>query len=211
MTNASFIRRSIGRITFVAMTTSTLVPAALVASQGSGTQGKSERSPTQGARSVQPSAPLTTFGRLVRVERNNKASVRMISARVARNEIKNAKEGRTFVILHFSGKSKLDLGAGSEQSLKMFVGKLGTAMVRTTDQSWLADGGGEKYKTAYIVSSALTRTLAFDVPVGITGLTWNDGTNTFKLEPFPTLVTGAPESKVSNKSGPTNTDAAKPI
>ena len=168
---------------------------------GSRIQGKGQGPEAPGVKSGRSSAPLTAFGRLVRVERNNKASVRMISARAARNEIKKAEEGRTFLILHFAGKTKLDLGAGSEQSLRMFVSKLGTAMVRTTDQSWLADGSGEKYKTAYIVGNSLTRTLAFDVPVGVTGLTWNDGTNTFKLEPNPALLTGAPESKVSKKSG----------
>jgi hypothetical protein len=190
----------------VTVTTSTLVSPALVSSHGSRPQGKGQGQESQrlGAKSPRPSAPLTAFGRLVRVERNNRASVRVIGGKVARNEMRNAKDGRTFLILHFAGKSKLDLSAGSEQMLKMFVSKLGGGMVRTTDQSWLADGSGEKYSTAYVVSSPLSRTLAFDVPVGITGLTWNDGTNTFKLEPSPTLVTGAAESKASNKGVSTN-------
>jgi len=200
-------------ILVVTVTASTVVSAALVHSHGSGPQGKGQRqgqeSQRLGAKSPRSSAPATAFGRLVRVERNNRASVRIISGKVARNEIRNAKDGRTFLILHFSGKSKLDLGAGSEQLLKVFVSKLGAGMVRTTDQSWLADGSGEKYSTAYVVSNPLTRTLAFDVPVGITGLTWNDGTNTFKLEPSPVLVTGAAENKALNKNVSTNIDTAK--
>ncbi len=197
----------------VTVTASTVVSAALVPSHGSGPQGKGQRqgqeSQRLGAKFPRPSAPTTAFGRLVRVERSNKASVRIISGKVARNEIRSAKDGRTFLILHFSGKTKLDLGAGSEQLLKVFVSKLGAGMVRTTDQSWLADGSGEKYSTAYVVSNPLTRTLAFDVPVGITGLTWNDGTNTFKLEPSPVLVTGAAENKALNKNVSTNIDTAK--
>lgn len=137
-------------------------------------------SPQQTRPQAASAAPATVFGKLVRVERRNKTIIRMIHPRGARNELQRAEEGKIFVILHFVGKASVDLSDGSERLLVKFAASLGAGFVRTTDQSWLTDGDGQKYEKGLIVTSPLKRQLAFEVLADATDLTWHDGKQTFQ-------------------------------
>jgi hypothetical protein len=149
---------------------------------------KTTRARTQTATTKPAAALATTFGKLVRVERRNKTVVRMVRPRGARNEVRRAETGKVFVILHFVGKASVELGAGSERSMSGFMASLGATFVRTTDQSWLTDGNGNKYESGLIVTSPTNRQLAFEIPAEATDLHWHDGKQSFRLEPVPQAV-----------------------
>lgn len=145
-----------------------------------------------------PAGVPTEYGRLVRVERRPSTTTRVIVVRpkrlpgvaepgIGHNEIQKAEEGKEFLILHFSGTSKLKLtasGTSDERLLGAMAGELGVAsLVRSDSGSTLEDGAGNKFKTAYFSGTHLQRQLAFEIPLGASGLMWTDGKASFQLEP----------------------------
>lgn len=137
-----------------------------------------------------PIAPATAFGKLVRVERRNTASMRVVHTKGVRIESQKAEAGKVFVILHFVGKSSVDSEVLDEdRALRHFLPHIGgAAATRTNARSWLTDGKDQKYSNPYLVMGGLKRQVAFQVPADVTDLIWHDGKQAFQLEPYPVAI-----------------------
>jgi len=115
-----------------------------------------------------PPPPDTSRGKLVRVERADRTTVWVsyLSLR-ARGGVatepaeKKAGKGKTFVILHFEGKSS------GQRS-----------------RAWLTDGADKRFAEGYEYSAQKeSRQIAYEVPAEATGLVWHDADKAYRLEP----------------------------
>ena len=136
-----------------------------------------------------PPPPETSLGTLVKVERADKTMVRVATLNLmARGGIafedqeQKAGTGKTFLVLHFEGKSKPG-GA----------------------KTWLTDATGKKYSEGFLFTPKKEKDqkdmaqVSYEIPVDATGLVWHDGKQAYKLE--PAVVAIPPEPEKSPASG----------
>jgi hypothetical protein len=133
-----------------------------------------------------PTPPDTSYGRLTKVERLNRAPVEAMTLSGIRKSEAKASKGQIFLTLSFEGKR---CGAGGGMVAMQSVGADGV-MARTDEKSWITNEQGKKFSPGVPSAGKDSCIIAFEVPTDATGLRWHDGRKaTYRLE--PTIVAEA--------------------